>query len=313
MEQHSKKPVALFVYNRPSVTAQTLNAIIQYQPDTLFVVSDGPKNSIDDEYKVNTVRRLFESCKGLFNVVSWNREVNVGCRQSILTGLDWVFDHVDQCIILEDDCLPDRTFFDYCAQLLERYQTSAEVMSISGFRAEQLRFRGEYSYGFSKYPSSWGWATWRRAVQGLNTALSDWSDDNAMNWLESYLGNSTYARYWAYKLSSAYRGADLWDYTWAYHCWRHGGLSVYPSVSMIKNIGFGQEATSTVHSEHPFAQQNMQSFVFPMKHPAVIAASQDYDDQVEHLLYSGMQRRCVELMRKVVLERLSRNPSCCRS
>lgn len=306
MEQHNKKPVALFVYNRPPVTAQTLNAIIQYRPETLFVVSDGPKNSIDDEYKVNAVRELLASCEDLFNVVSLHREENVGCRQSMMTGLDWVFDQVDQCIILEDDCLPDRTFFDYCAQLLDRYQNCAEVMSIGGFRAEQLKFSGEYSYGFSKYPYTWGWATWRRAVTGFRTALAHWSDEDATKWLESYLGSGTYARYWAYKLSSAHRGADLWDYTWAYHCWRRGGLSVYPSVSMIKNIGFGPEGTSTVHAQHPFARQNSQRLVFPMKHPAAIAASRDYDDRVEHLLYSGMQRRCVELMRKVALQRLPR-------
>jgi hypothetical protein len=291
-----KKPVVLFAYNRPELTIRTAHVIRQYQPETLFLIVDGPKNQAADFDNVEAVRQILDSFTGIHRILRLYRENNLGCRQSIASGLTWIFEQVDECIVLEDDCLPDISFFDYCATLLDRYRNDTRIMTIGGFCPDGFMPVTDASYCFSKYPATWGWATWRRAFNGFVQALDDWCDQTGLAWLEAHLGRAAYARYWAYQLRSAHQGANHWDYAWAYHCWKNSGVSVHPAVSMIQNIGFGHDATHTQDDIHPFAQQRCQTMDFPMTHPKEVRLSIPYDDQVERLLYSGMQSRRLALL-----------------
>lgn len=299
----SKKPIVFFVYNRPETTKQVFEMIKRYQPKQLFLVSDGPKSDLLDSEKVRLVRSILQGVNWPCQVYQRYRESNLSCRHSIVEGLRWVFKEVESCIILEDDCLPSLSFFDYCSILLDHYFLDEKVMSVSGYEHHEIKLSSGQSYAFSKYPSIWGWATWRRAIKDFDDTVSDWDESKHFSHLLNYLGNEKYANYWAYMLNEAKRGADHWDYAWAYHCWRQGGLAIRPAYSMIQNIGFGLEATHTREIDHPISKQVAQDLQFPLRHPAEKTIDQKRESKMENLFYSGIRRRQIQYMRNLIIQK----------
>ena len=105
--------------------------------------------------------------------------MNLGCKVRISSGLDWVFEQVEEAIILEDDCLPHQTFFRFCEEMLKRYCDDQRIGMVSGDNF-QFGYRGnKYSYYFSRYCMTWGWATWRdRWVKNYDVSMWRWSNVN---------------------------------------------------------------------------------------------------------------------------------------
>src|SRR5207248_1893350 len=101
-------------------------------------------------------------------------EVNLGCRKRVWSGLDWAFERTDRAIILEDDCLPDQSFFQFCEELLEKYADNPQVMHIGGtnFQQDNPTFSIAQSYYFSHIAQIWGWATWKRAWKKYDGNMS---------------------------------------------------------------------------------------------------------------------------------------------
>lgn len=298
-----KKAVAFFVYNRPQITFRTFRQILSYSPKKIFIISDGPKLNETDRLKVESVRQIINNEYSSANIDYLYRNENLGCRESIVSGLKWVFNQVEECIILEDDCYPDLSFFNYCAELLSFYKSNEKVMSIGGYRPEKVNHEESSSYHFSNYPSIWGWATWRRAFEGFDPSLTDWSEREGVDWLSQYLGDIRYARYWAYMLNARKNGANDWDYAWAHHCWRRGGVAIRPRNNLIQNIGFGGDATHTHEEDHPFSKIVASSIPLPLIHPKEISLSSQKEQLIENLVYSGTRTRQLLHFRKMAKEK----------
>lgn len=239
--------IAFFVFNRPDVTRRVLARIASARPDRLFLVADGPRPDRAGEAEAVAQVREIVAC------VDWPCEVhrnfateNLGCRTRMSSGIDWVFSLVEEAIILEDDCLPDPSFFPYCQELLERYRHDTRVMHIGGsnFLADKLEFTD--SYHFSKYPHIWGWATWRRAWRCYDVRMSSWPKFVSAGLLKRPCPGHRERAYWTAMFQSMYGGViDTWDYQWIYACWEQNGLAILPAVNLVSNIGGGEMATHT--------------------------------------------------------------------
>lgn len=264
-------PVAFFVFNRPVHTARVLARIREAQPRLLLVIADGPRgNRPDDAEKCAAVRRIVEAG------IDWQCEVrreyeeyNLGCGRRVATGLNWVFAQVEEAIILEDDCLPDPTFFPYCAELLERYRDDPRVGLISGSHHQEFFSRGADDYYFCRYGNIWGWASWRRAWRHFDFAMSDWKEWEATGGLNRLFSDPSVRRFWRRIWDETYAGLhDTWDYQWTFAYMRQGMLGVLPRVALIENIGFGTEATHAIECSPPAPAVGRLSF--PLRHPAVV-------------------------------------------
>ena len=128
---HRDVPVALFFFNRPAYTKLVFSRIREFQPTTLLLIADGPRNERD--------LSLCSKARALTDQIDWPCKVlrnfaprNLGCKQRMSSGLTWVFEQVEEAIILEDDCLPNPSFFPFCSELLARYRTDEKIMHISG-------------------------------------------------------------------------------------------------------------------------------------------------------------------------------------
>ena len=243
-------PVAFFVFNRPDVTQRVFERIRDAKPQKLFIIADGARFS-EEEDKCKEVRNIVQNIDWDCEVLTNFSEVNLGCKIRVSSGLDWVFDNVESAIILEDDCLPEPSFFEFCSELLTRYVNDQRVMMISGDNFQSGKKRTNDSYYFSIFPHCWGWATWRRAWQYYDVEMKLWLTVRDNNWLMDILHSKSAVRYWENVFQDVFDGLiDTWDYQWTFACWIQSGLTVLPNVNLVSNIGFNEQATHTKKSKN---------------------------------------------------------------
>src|SRR4051794_11765649 len=214
-------PVALIVFNRAEQTAKVFGAIRAAQPQQLFVIADGPRPGVaSDSDKCAAARAVVEGIDWPCQVFRQFAGTNLGLRRNVAEGLDWVFRNAERAIILEDDCLPDPTFFPYCEELLERYAQDPHVATISGANLDPVHVRPneDDSYHFSRFCHIWGWATWRRAWQLCDHEMRDWPAVRPSDWLTRKLTTSTARNFWRQHFEDSYArkkdGLGTWDVAW---------------------------------------------------------------------------------------------------
>ena len=257
-----KAPVALFIFKRSEQTARVFDAIRQSKPARLYLIADGPRDADETE--------ICRKVRAIVGQVDWDCEVkrnyaetNLGLRDRIISGLDWVFEQEERAIILEDDCLPHPSFFRFCEELLEHYQADPHVMHISGNNFLKGRNISSASYYFSKYAHIWGWATWRRAW----SLFQSW--DTFSPALDVRIFRSRSERdLWTNLLGQlrSQRMDHTWDYQWALVCMAYKSLCIMPKNNLVSNIGFGQAATHT-QDESWLANMPLVPMEFPLIHP----------------------------------------------
>lgn len=277
-----KTPVALIIFNRPDFTARVLEAIASAKPEKLLVIADGPRsNRQDDQEKCAAARDVIRQVDWDCQVLTNYSENNLGCGLRPATGINWVFDNVEEAIILEDDCLPHPGFFPYCEELLERYREDERVMMIGG-----VNFLGELkssfqSYHFSRFGSSWGWASWKRAWRLYDYEMRLWPTVRDAGLLEQLFLDPIHCRYWKEIFQKTYESNanDVWDYQWLLACWINSGYRIFPEVNLISNIGFRDDATHTFGSG-PFANMKTDGLELPLKHPPFVFPSIEADNRI---------------------------------
>jgi hypothetical protein len=263
-------PVAFIIFNRPDTTAAVFAEIARAKPPKLLVIADGARSDRSGEAeKCAATRRIIEG-------VNWDCEVivnysnkNLGCKNRVASGLDWVFEQVPEAIILEDDCLPDPSFFRFCEELLERYREDERISMISGANFQFGRKNSEYDYYFSRYNHIWGWASWRRVWQHYSREARIWPEFRDIGFIESVIKSKDERRFWTKAFQSVYDGKiDTWDYQLVLALWGQGMVSVIPSVNLISNIGFGADATHTTGASM-YASIPVKAISFPLRHPEI--------------------------------------------
>lgn len=284
-------PVALIVFNRPDVTQQVFARVRQAKPEQLFVIADAPRpNRTDDEANCAATRKIVEQvnwdCQVKFNYA----EQNLGCRERVASGLNWLFEQVPEAIILEDDCLPQAGFFGFCQELLAHYRQEPKIWQICGSRYLPNRPVSE-SYYFSQHPYCWGWATWRRVWQQFDLEMSQWPKLRDQGWLQTFLDPAA-ATTWQQNFEGVYhKRVNTWDYQWVFACWLQQGLSIVPAVNLIANIGFAADATHTLRGNR-LANLPTESLDWPLTHPAELSPNYRADDWVNfHVFNEGLLAR----------------------
>jgi hypothetical protein len=264
-----KTPVAFIIFNRPENTERVFAEIAKAKPPKLLVVADGPRvNQKDDVEKVAATRTIIKNVNWDCEVLTNFSDVNLGCKIRVSSGINWVFEHVEEAIILEDDCLPNASFFQYCQEMLVRYRLDRRIGMVSGNNFQFGHREIKNSYYFSKYCHIWGWASWRdRWAGSYDVRMSKWKTICDEYQLVDLVGDEREAKYWGKIFDRVYRGkVDTWDYQWVFANWVEGRISIMPSLNLISNIGFDANAT---HTTGVSDVANLPTFEleFPLKHP----------------------------------------------
>ena len=243
--------VAFIVYKRLDTTTKVFETIRQARPPRLYLIADGPKTP-DLESRCRKVRQIVENgidwdCK-LFRIYS---QKNLGLAPRVQSGLDEVFSQEEEVIILEDDTLPDPTFFKFCQDLLERYAKDERIFHISGCNLYPEAFAGESSYCLSSIINVWGWATWKRSWNHFDLQMKGWAGETKEDFLRKWCVTPRQAKGNREIFDQHCMNEDpwAWSYAWVYACWANDALSIIPKVNLVSNIGFGPDATNTTDGQ----------------------------------------------------------------
>lgn len=292
-------PVCLIIFRRPDCTRRLLDKLAEIRPRRLFVVADGPRQDHPDDIEACAeTRRMIDRIDWPCEVVRNYSDTNMGCGIRPSSGINWLFEQVDEAIILEDDCIPEPSFFRFCAELLARYRDDHRVMHISGCTYRREDAPTDKSYYFSRAPGCWGWATWRRAWKHYDNTVRSWPEFRHGPLLMDFLRNESKVNEYTAALEEAYsrNGAcSFWDYQWGFTCFVNSGLSVYPRCNLISNVGFGSNATHTLDPHSHVASIPTKPLQFPLTHPPIVGvdkAVERYFENIDFIASVKCKLRC---------------------
>jgi hypothetical protein len=279
-------PILFLIFNRPNTTKQVFEVIRQIQPKYLFVGADGPRENKEGETELcEQARKIATSIDWECDVKTLFNDENLGCRNAVISAITWFFENVEMGIILEDDCLPDLSFFQFCEVLLIKFEQNTKIISISGHNLG-YKYTDDNTYFFSRFMNIWGWATWRRSTLIVDYNLKMWKKTKNKNLFLYRLLSKNYfdidinwIKYWKWAFNLIINGLDAWDWQWIFAQLQNKKYTIFPTTNLITNIGFNENATHTVNSNHIISSMKSTTFQFPIKHPSKIEINYDFENK----------------------------------
>lgn len=285
-------PILFLIFNRPDTTKQVFEKIRAIQPTQLFIAADGPRVDKlgESELCQQTREWVLHQIDWDCNVTTRFQEQNLGCGKHVSGAITWFFEQVEEGIILEDDCVPDMSFFPYCAELLERYRDNEQVYVIGG-NVFQNAIQVSTSYYFSAYAHIWGWASWRRAWKTYQFSLETVSDTFFESCIQSYFSKSYEIDYWKSIFSiMKHSPIDTWDYQWLFTSWFNNGINIVPQKNLVTNIGFREDATHTFSHIDGISKLDTHA-ISKITHPTHIKIKRKADIYTFYKIYGGKPKR----------------------
>lgn len=268
-KRHKPAAVLFLTFNRPDLFKRVSAAVSQAGPREVFVSIDGPRsNRPQDAVRCNEVRELAEKIGWATQVHLKAEKQNMGCGPAVSSAISWALSLAEDIIVIEDDCLPDPSFFALCDELLERYRDDERVMQISGtnWGASAGRY-GEYSYAFNSFAPIWGWATWRRAWKYYDFGLDSWPRIKSSGLAEGMALSKRFRKILEHEWEMIRAQGGTWDHQWQYTVLCHNGLCVSPQKNLVINIGFREDATAYTGADRVFSHLPFEQLPFPLRHP----------------------------------------------
>lgn len=281
-----KTPVVLICFNRPFLTKKVFNQIKKKKPTKLFIIMDGPRpENLKDKQNVKKVKKIFKKVNWKCKVYKNFAKSNLGLKDRVITGLNWVFKKVDKAIILEDDCYPSDNFFNFCESMLNFYQNNKKVLVITGNNFQKKPVDNN-SYYFSKYCHIWGWATWRSTWNLFN--------DEEKN-IQKFLKSKKFKKinkiadeqnYWKRMYHQIKQGKlKSWAFYFLLSIWKNNGITVTPNLNLIRNLGFATNLSTNQHDLDIQTTLSKNRLEIPLKHPKLIKLNERADNQVFYSVY----------------------------
>jgi hypothetical protein len=284
-----KTPILFLIFNRPETTAQVFAKIALQKPEKLYVAADGPR-----PYKIEE-KSLCEQARAITEQINWNCEVkrlyrneNLGCKMAVSSAISWFFEHEEEGIILEDDCLPSDSFFDYCQIALAKYRNNYLVMHINGYCPLQQSSNPR----FTNYISIWGWATWRRAWKLYDVDAAYHESFKKQKLLLKIFPKSYFLI--TDFINHVIAGKNnTWDLQWALAIHVFFGAALMPPVNFIENIGFDNATHSSIKDEKKLRGKSFNINPDTIYFPDEIFIDSRFDDEINYFFngrYSILKR-----------------------
>jgi len=281
-------PVLFLIFNRPDTTQKVFNAIRQAKPKQLFVAADGPREGKEGEKeKCEQARKIIEQVDWDCEVKTLFRDKNLGCKVAVSSAIDWFFENVEEGIILEDDCLPNQSFFWFCQELLTKYKADNRVGSINGCSVTDDDIKIEEDYFFCYFERIWGWATWRNIWKNFNVDIINWPKIKKEKIHYNFFHNTKQALFMEEVWDECYNNKiDTWDYQWLLFKLVNSYSAIVTKKNLVTNIGFSEDSTHTRDPNDGSANFLSHEIDFPLQHPAIFYINYKKDDYIFKKCYT---------------------------
>lgn len=311
-------PVLFIIFNRPETTKKVFEAIRQFKPDRLYIAADGHRDNVEgDKERCEETRTVVSMIDWKCSVFTLFRTENLGCGKGVCEAINWFFENEEEGIILEDDCLPSPSFFQFCATLLSYYRNDKRVMGIGGnnFEEDHNEVLGD-SYRFSEIISIWGWATWRRAWLLNDYYMTHYPMITTKKYLQASYNTIYEQDFYQYVFEKMHNGdnqtnaRNIWDFQWQFACKSNSGLLLIPNRNLTKNIGLGFDSTNTHNVRSPGFDLKLASLDFPLIHPEFMMVDHFKDSQLFKKVFTSVSSRFKSQLKSLIpnpiLQRLVR-------
>lgn len=272
-------PILLIVFKRLETTKAVFERIRALRPSKLYIASDGPRSEVENEdVRVDEVRKyLLENIDWKCEYQTLFQESNLGCKHNPHNAITWFFQNEEMGIILEDDCTPSDSFFRFSKELLIKYREDLRIFGLTGSNTIEDHTNCEYSYYFSDYVQTWGWATWADRWAIHLDFLKNFDDYLDEPQIQTKLKNKIANEQIIHRARISHHDQlDTWDYQWFFTCFANNGLLIVPCKNLVQNSGFDEDATHTFNSKGK--KVNQREIDFPLKHPKIVMANKDWDN-----------------------------------
>ncbi|WP_086478533.1 hemolytic protein HlpA [Arenibacter amylolyticus] len=302
-------PVVLFLFKRKDTVFRILDVISKIKPSKIYLLSDGGRNK-EEHNIVLDVRSSIE------NYINWDCEIikkyaekNIGVYHNIGGGAKWVLEREESAIFLEDDNLPEISFFRFCEEMLVKYKNNDNILWVVG-----TNYLSEYSpsddasYMFTKHMLPCGWASWSSKFSKFyDGKLELLNKKSAKDLKASFLNKKLYKqeilKYFKtkYTLENSINLAS-WDAQIGFSLRYHGLYGISPKFNQIKNIGVDQYSTHGGSSfDNPLTQRFCElktlELSFPLNHPNQISIDEEYEKKISKIvLYPFKERLKIFIM-----------------
>lgn len=245
----NKAPIAIFCYRRPDhlrITLQSLKRCDGFEDSPIYIFGDGPRG-VNDMQAVDATRQIARELLGEQAQYHFAKN-NRGLAKSITFGIGTVLGDYDRLIVLEDDLELSPSFLEFMNNALMRYENNENVVQISGYKFDSGAstdsiLSNSNEARFLPFTVSWGWGTWRRAwnffdenLVGSEELLSNKNLRHRFNLNDSY-------DYTSMLIKQRLGTIDSWAIAWYWSTFRRNGLTLFPPISLINNIGFDGTGT----------------------------------------------------------------------
>ncbi len=231
-------PILLVLYNRVADTHNLFQVIKALKPSQLYVAADGAIHNDRLDYLNCLKTRAVIMPEWECEVHEFFNDEHYGKSKMIFQAVSWFFSNVEEGIILFDDTLPNMDFFYYCEELLIKYRNEFKISHIGGTNFQKRFQRGNASYYFSAYSTTWGFATWSDRWKNFDLKMTELDDVDFSKIVSNYVDKPKEKNYWTRRFNILKKyDLDIWEYQYNYHIWYHNGLSITPNLNLVTNVG----------------------------------------------------------------------------
>jgi Glycosyl transferase family 2 len=247
-QRNDLAPIALFAYNRPQHTRQTIESLqrnVLAKDSDLIIFSDAPKHEASAE-AVGEVRKYIRKVEKFKSVTIVERDKNWGLANSIIDGVTSVVKEHEHIIVLEDDIITSSHFLEYMNAALIHYKEDPQAFSVGAysFPAQTMPIPSDYHWdtyaGFRC--CSWGWATWTDRWKRI-----DWDMDYYNTFMRDQGAQELFNRGgpdMSQLLKLQYeRRIDSWAIRFCYAHYANRMHCIYPVKTLVINIGLDNTGT----------------------------------------------------------------------
>ena len=289
-------PIVLLIFRRDKIT-QIVDRLREIQASRIYLMADYGRNDAE-------IKQAEECRRAAENAIDWDCEViknyaveNRGVYGNIGKGAQWVFEREEMAIFLEDDNLPEVSFFQYCEELLLRYRDNDKVLWICG-----TNYLGKYdapngeSYMFTRHLLPCGWASWSSKFlkyYDLDLKLCD-DKKNFAGMRNRFVSTQLYYQYMYRWRAERKRIKECgrsksWDYQMDFALKYYDLYGISPAKNQIKNIGVDEISehggTSTMNEmTRRFCTMPSYPLEFPLKHPKEVRIDEVYEKKIGDIL-----------------------------
>lgn len=306
-------PVVLIIFKRKDTVLQIIDRLRQIKPMKIYLLSDQGRNE-EEINRVSDVRRTVE------NAIDWNCTVvknyakqNRGVYGNIALGARWIFEREEYAIFLEDDNLPELTFFPFCKELLYKFKDDTRIMWICG-----TNYLGRYtakngsSYMFTKHMLPCGWASWS------NKFLKFYDGEIAL-FKDTYVRERFLADFSNKAMRDVYEAPLLryekeiaqgkqpysWDYQMCLTVRANSMFGISPVCNQIKNIGVDMDSEHGGNSMNKvmtrrFCGMPSYPLEFPLKHPKGVMTDLEYEEKINKVVTPPFYMRLRHIIASII-------------